>query len=82
MRIPALSEEPWNQRAAIIPLTQRESLLAWLEESGRLTARSAQDFDYRPEEAPELAELMLSDDQEFDIDGEEFGDDIGLDEDA
>jgi Protein of unknown function (DUF3134) len=32
---PSLHEEPQNQPTKVIPLLQRESLLSWLESSGR-----------------------------------------------
>lgn len=40
---PSLSEEPRNQRIKVVPPTTRESLLSWLESSGRL--HSSEDVD-------------------------------------
>ncbi|MBW4520100.1 MAG: DUF3134 domain-containing protein [Scytolyngbya sp. HA4215-MV1] len=33
---PALTEEPRNQPIKVVPLSPRESLLGWLERTGRL----------------------------------------------
>jgi Protein of unknown function (DUF3134) len=41
---PSLSEEPRNQPIKVIPLISRESLLGWLERTGRLKTREMDDF--------------------------------------
>lgn len=38
---PALREEPRNQPVAVIPLSGRESLLSWLENTGRFDLHQA-----------------------------------------
>lgn len=40
---PSLSEEPRNQRIKVVPPVARESLLSWLESSGRLHSSEESD---------------------------------------
>jgi hypothetical protein len=49
---PALHEEPQNQPTKIVPLIPRESLLSWLESSGR----------FRSSEVDELPSGNVSED--------------------
>lgn len=74
---PSLREEPRHQRAAVIPLKQESSILDWLESSGRLLARDNAEFDYLDDEE-EIADLMGSDDNSFEIDDDD--DDLDLEE--
>ena len=41
---PALHEEPRNQPTKIVPLIPRESLLNWLESSGRFRSSEIDEF--------------------------------------
>jgi hypothetical protein len=47
---PALHEEPRHQPTAIVPLTQKESLLDWLANSGRLVSYVSVDQNYDDDE--------------------------------
>lgn len=40
---PALREQPRHRPAAVIPLNQESSILAWLEQTGRMVPRDPQD---------------------------------------
>lgn len=80
MNNPALREEPRHRPAAVIPLPQESSILAWLEANGRLLPRDNQDQNYLDEEPEELNDLMgvdeggydeIDDDDDADIDIEE-----------
>jgi len=45
---PSLREEPQNQPTQIVPLIPRESLLSWLESSGRFRSNEINEFpDYK-----------------------------------
>ncbi|MBL1179115.1 DUF3134 family protein [Pantanalinema sp. GBBB05] len=69
---PSLSEEPRNQRIKVVPPVARESLLSWLESSGRLHSSEESDDlkDYKMAEDindfldPELYPLDEEEDQE------------------
>jgi len=39
MRNPTLREEPRYEKAAVLPMTQREGILEWLQSKGRVVAR-------------------------------------------
>jgi phosphopantothenoylcysteine synthetase/decarboxylase len=73
---PSLRQEPRQAPAAIIPMEQNDSMLDWLENSGRLLARNPSDFDYVDDEE-EINELMGSDDNSFDDDDD---DDLDLED--
>ena len=64
---PSLREEPREQLAQVIPLKQEDSLLNWLEASGRLLARDTNDDDFLDDEE-EITELMGVDDADYDDD--------------
>ena len=71
-----LREAPRNQRATLIPLQQKSSLLDWLQASGRLIARDVHEFSSTVENGD--VESMLGvedgisyDDDDFDDDGSE-----------
>jgi Protein of unknown function (DUF3134) len=53
---PALREEPRNQRAQVIPVRDKDSLFAWIENTGRFKA-------YVPEDAP--ADLLVDELEEI-----------------
>jgi phosphopantothenoylcysteine synthetase/decarboxylase len=67
---PSLRQEPREAPAAIIPMEHNDSILDWLENTGRLLARSSGDFDYVDDEE-EINELMGSDDNSFDDDDDD-----------
>ncbi|MFN6568564.1 hypothetical protein A6770_00645 [Nostoc minutum NIES-26] len=50
---PALYEEPRHQLTAIIPLKQEESLLDWLQSTGRLVRHVSVEYYYQDEEEDE-----------------------------
>lgn len=74
-----LSEERRNQRAPVIPLKQESSMLDWLQNQGRLVARTVQETDYSQQEE-EISDFLSSEDgiDDYDIDD---GSDLGVDED-
>ncbi len=74
---PSLHQEPRNQRATVSVRRQAESILDWLEGTGRLLARDVNDFDYADDEE-EINELMAGDDNSFDLDDDD--DDLELDD--
>lgn len=41
---PSLREEPQNQPTTIVPLIPRESLISWLESSGRFRSSEIDEF--------------------------------------
>ncbi|MEB3359590.1 MAG: DUF3134 domain-containing protein [Synechococcales bacterium] len=64
MHNPALQQFPRNQPAQVIPTQQGDSILEWLENSGRMMARESDEevsFDF-PKEDAEINELMGNDD--------------------
>ncbi|MCF4967124.1 DUF3134 domain-containing protein [Nostoc sp. CMAA1605] len=69
---PAIHEEPRYQPAPIIPLKQEESLIDWLQNSGRLISSSTIDYSYQEEgdEEDYVEELVDS----FDFEAEEVED--------
>jgi hypothetical protein len=69
---PGLHEEPRYQPAPIIPLKQEESLLDWLQNTGRLVSYPSVDYSYEDEveEDEEVAELVDA----FDFEAEEVED--------
>lgn len=68
---PALTEEARNQSIKIIPPIPRESLLNWLERTGRLRSDESADFqDYKmPEELDDILETIET--EVFDSEDEE-----------
>ncbi|MBD2345936.1 DUF3134 family protein [Anabaena subtropica] len=70
---PALHEEPRHQLGAIIPLKQEESLLNWLQSTGRLV--SFQPIDYYYEDEVEDEEEYVEEFVDtYDLDAEEIED--------
>lgn len=53
----ALSEAPRHKPTPVIPLTQDESILSWLESSGRLVPYKASGYEYQ-EEIADIAEVV------------------------
>lgn len=58
---PALYEEPRNQPMKIVPLVPRESLLSWLESSGRFRSSEIDEFQDRKmlEDLDDILELEI-----------------------
>lgn len=64
---PSLRQQPRHHNAPVIPLKQGDSLLEWLEKSGRLIAREVSDPDYLSDE-PDLTDLMtVEEDNDYDL---------------
>ena len=55
---PALHEEPRHQPTAIVPLKQEESLLDWLQSTGRLVRHVSVEYYYQDEEEDEEEEVV------------------------
>ncbi len=56
---PALREQPRHRPAAVIPLNQESSILAWLEQTGRMVPRDTQDDKFSNDEE-EVVDLIGS----------------------
>jgi hypothetical protein len=80
MKNPSLRQEPIYQSAPVLPVDRKTSILDWLEETGRLAARSDQDDRFSNEEE-DVAEIMTSDlgYDDFDDDDEDI---LPLDDEA
>ena len=63
---PSLIELPRDQRAPVIRLKQEDSILDWLEATGRLLARDDRDHDYLLEYHEEISDLMAIVDSTYD----------------
>ena len=59
---PSLSEEPRNKPMTVVPLLPRESLLGWLESSGRFRASEADGSEPHEQKVPETLEDILEPD--------------------
>ena len=76
----SMREEPRGQRAQVIPPRKDESLLEWLENSGRFISGEVAGYNFRDEaETEELSEYMGSV-EAFDFDAED-DDELSVDED-
>lgn len=73
---PSLQEEPRNQKTRLIPPNQVESLLNWLEHTGRLISRGI-DAEHNSVSADELIDEIV-DANAYNDDEEESG---GLEDD-
>ncbi|MBE9054703.1 MULTISPECIES: DUF3134 domain-containing protein [Sphaerospermopsis] len=74
-----LNEQPRNQRATVIPLKQKSSMLDWLQSSGRLIARDFNESTFsEPEE--EISDFLAGEDGIGDLDYDDDAD-ISIDED-
>jgi Protein of unknown function (DUF3134) len=62
---PALHEEPRNQMTSVIPLKQDESLINWLQSTGRLVPRWSYEEYYEEqmeeEDVTEITDTVISD---------------------
>lgn len=79
MHNPSLRQEPLEQGPMTIPPRPRDSILDWLESTGRLLARdtsSERDPLAEEDEIEEISELMVGDDADDDFDE----DDLDLEE--
>lgn len=74
---PSLHQSSRHQRATVSVRRQADSILDWLESSGRLLARDSNDFDYADDEE-EINELMAGEDNSFDLDDDD--DDLDLED--
>lgn len=68
---PALREQPREEPAKVIPPTQGESILDWLESTGRLLERESSDTYYGDDEA-EINDLMAGEDDGYDDDDDDM----------
>jgi hypothetical protein len=69
---PPLHEEPLSQTAPVIPPHQDESILHWLQRTGRLVPRTAAEYSYDEEPEEELQEIIgTSDNYEFESEEED-----------
>jgi len=62
---PSLRETPRSQLAPILPSPQTESLVDWLEKTGRMSTREIQQEDFLEEDA-DISELMEGGDDNYD----------------
>ncbi|MEH2310666.1 MAG: DUF3134 domain-containing protein [Nostoc sp.] len=70
-----LREDPRNQRANVIPLKQKSSLLDWLQTNGRIITRDVHEPDFQDNEE-EIDSLMgVEDGIGYDLDDD---DNIGI----
>ncbi len=70
MHNPALREEPRYQPAPVSGTGRPPSILAWLESTGRLVAKETPLPEYG-DDAEDLNDLMVGDDDYIDLDEEE-----------
>ncbi|MDJ1176902.1 DUF3134 domain-containing protein [Roseofilum capinflatum] len=66
---PSLRETPRSQLAPILPSPPTESLVDWLEKTGRMSTREVQDEDFVDDDA-DISELMEGNDDNYDEDEE------------
>ncbi|MBW4642738.1 MAG: DUF3134 domain-containing protein [Goleter apudmare HA4340-LM2] len=79
LRTHALREEPRYQKTSVVPLQHEESIIEWLQNTGRLISRGTDEFYYQDEEeAEELAEVIGTNDL-YDLDADEEVEDLELD---
>lgn len=73
---PSLRETPRSQLAPILPSPQTESLVDWLEKTGRMSARNTQEQEFLDNDVDisEL-ELMEGGDDSYDEDDDSMDDD-------
>ncbi|MFN3360910.1 MAG: DUF3134 domain-containing protein [Pseudanabaenaceae cyanobacterium] len=63
---PMLREEPRNRPAGILPKPQTESILDWLERTGRIAARTPEVSVIYDEDIDELNEIIGDDTSYYD----------------
>lgn len=75
---PSLHEQPIDEPATVIPVKQENSILDWLESSGRLLARDDHEADSYLDDEEEIDQLMGSDEMVYDEidDDDDIADDI------
>ena len=71
---PSLRETPRSQLAPILPSPQTESLVDWLEKTGRMSARDIQDTDFVENEM-DMSEIMGEAEDNFEEDSDGAMDD-------
>jgi Protein of unknown function (DUF3134) len=69
MRNPNLREEPRFEKAAVLPLTDHEGILDWLQSKGRVVAR--QHIEVATPEVEDDYELLEEEDTEDILDVDE-----------
>lgn len=69
MRNPQLREEPRHQKAALLPTTQRETILDWLKRNNKLQSRTPVDEEALNEDE-DFDELVEDDDALYSDDDE------------
>lgn len=62
MHNPSLREYPRTQPARVIPNLRGESILEWLESSGRMMPREKDEQELKRDEEAEISDLMAGDD--------------------
>ncbi|BDI16447.1 hypothetical protein ANSO36C_22490 [Nostoc cf. commune SO-36] len=68
-----LREEPRNQRADVIPLKPKSSLLDWLQTNGRIIARDVHEPDFQDDEEGIDSLMGVEDGIGYDLDDDEIG---------
>lgn len=71
MRNPNFREEPRFEKAAVLPMTNRENILDWLQSKGRVVARQTIEVAPQLDEAEDEYNLMDEEDTEDIIDVDE-----------
>ena len=71
---PSLRETPRSQLAPILPSPQTESLVDWLEKTGRMLDRDNQDTEFVESEA-NISEIMGEGDDSYDDETDDAIDD-------
>lgn len=70
MHNPSLRQFPRSQPANVIPTLRGESILEWLESSGRMMPREEEETEVAADEEAEINDLMAGDDA-FDDDDDD-----------
>lgn len=79
MKNPALRKEKRYQPAPVIPLTQDESLLDWLEANNRIIYREEKDMtihEVELSEEEEISDLIEGEDDAFNTDTDDDDDSL------
>jgi hypothetical protein len=71
---PSLRETPRSQLAPILPSPPTESLVDWLEQTGRMSARDIQDQDFLDDDV-DISELMEGGDDSYEEEDDAIDDD-------
>jgi len=79
MHNPSLRSYPRKQPARVIPNLRRESILEWLESSGRMMPREKEERELKRDEEAEITDLIAGDDGFEEEDDDDDDDDDALD---